>query len=105
MTGAAESLTRFQNMVLTSGAVLEEARSEDEAAAKHYLEAADAWREYRYLLEEAEALQGAGRSLLALGRDDEAAPVLERADGIFSALGAQPLLIGATRGDIAAPGA
>ena len=105
MAGAAESMPRFQHMMLTSRAMLEEARSDDEAAAKHYLEAADAWRGYGNLLEEAEALQGAGRSLLALGRNDEAAPVLERADGIFSALGAQPFLIGAARGDIAAPGA
>jgi tetratricopeptide (TPR) repeat protein len=105
MTGAAESLTRFRNMVLTSRAVLEEARSEHEAAATHYLEAADAWREYGFGLEQADALLGAGRCLLGLERSDEAAPVLERADGIFSALGAQPLLGDAALRDIAAPGA
>jgi hypothetical protein len=105
MAGAGESLPRLQHMVLTSRAVLEEARSEDEAAAKHYLEAAEASRGYGYLLEEAEALLGAGRCLLALDRNDEAAPVLEQAEGIFSALGTQPLLVGATRGDVAAPGA
>jgi class 3 adenylate cyclase len=105
MAGAAESLPRFKHMVLTSRAVLEEARSEHEAAATHYLEAAEAWRDYGFGLEQAEALLGAGRCLLALERSDEAAPMLEQADGIFSALGAQPLLTDATRGNIAAPGA
>jgi tetratricopeptide (TPR) repeat protein len=102
MAGAGESLPRLRHMVLTSHAVLEEARSEDEAAAEHYLEAAAAWREYGYLLEEAEALHGAGRSLLALGRNDEAGPALEQGDAIFSALGAQPFVVGAARGDVAA---
>ncbi|MDQ5821442.1 MAG: hypothetical protein M3540_08385, partial [Actinomycetota bacterium] len=103
----------FRNMVLTSRAVLEEARSEDEAAAVHYLEVADAWREYGFRLEQAEALLGAGRCLLVLERSDEAVPALEQAHGIFSELGAQPLLRdaadllqkGGALGDVAAPGA
>jgi hypothetical protein len=85
MAGAAESLPRSKHMVLTSRAVLEEARSEDEAAATHYLEAADAWREYGFRLEQAEALLGAGRCLLALGREDEATPVLAQARDLLGA--------------------
>jgi hypothetical protein len=42
--------------------------------------------------EEAQALLGEGRCLVALGRAPEAAPVLEQARAIFARLGAEPAL-------------
>ena len=89
--GAAESLPRSRYGVLAARAVLAEAHGETEHAAGLYDEAATRWAEYGYLLEHAETLLGAGRSLLALGRDG--AGRVREAREILESLGAAPLVV------------
>jgi tetratricopeptide (TPR) repeat protein len=62
-----------------------------EGAALH-AEAAESWGAYGAVVEKGHALLAGGRCLVGLGRLSEAAPNLEEARGIFSGIGAQPLV-------------
>jgi class 3 adenylate cyclase/tetratricopeptide (TPR) repeat protein len=83
------SATRYRLAAATARAVLAEAAGDPEAAATLYAEAADGWRTYRQVLEEALALLGQGRCLAAMGRRD-AAGVLRVAHRRLHDLGARP---------------
>ena len=61
-------------------------------AAAGFAAAASAWHDFGVPYEEAQALLGQGRCLLALERRVEALPSLEEARTIFTRLGAQPAL-------------
>ena len=67
-------------------------RGEHEAAAAGFADAAARWHDFGVPYEEAQALLGQGRCLLALGRAPEAAAPLAAAREIFARLGAQPAL-------------
>ena len=83
----------IQRMVMKTGGCLVAAGSGglDEASAG-FAEMALRWRDFGVPYEEAQALLGQGRCLLALGRAPEAAPVLEKAREIFARLKAKPAL-------------
>ena len=94
----AEALLEFVPVVaavercarLSGEATLAEARSEHERAARGHAEAAEAWRAYGNVPEEAHARLAAGRCLLALGRREEAVAPLETAHAMLTELGAVP---------------
>lgn len=69
-----------------------ENREEHDAAAVGFADAATRWRAFGMPYEEAQALLGQGRCLLALGRAQEAAAALTAAREIFARLGAKPAL-------------
>jgi tetratricopeptide (TPR) repeat protein len=83
---------RAAHAVVTAEAVLAEFHGDLERAAEQYADAAERWEEFGFLLERAQALLGAGRSLLSLGRGREAAAKLEEAREIFARLQARPLV-------------
>jgi tetratricopeptide (TPR) repeat protein len=72
--------------------ILAEASGDLERALDGYREAADRWRAFGNVFEEAQALLGAGRCLIGIGSGEEAAPLLRSAEAIFGRLGAKPLL-------------
>jgi tetratricopeptide (TPR) repeat protein len=73
-------------------AMVAESSGELEAATAGFADAAARWHDFSVPYEEAQALLGQGRCLVALGRAPEAAPVLEAAREIFARLGARPAL-------------
>jgi tetratricopeptide (TPR) repeat protein len=81
-----------QHSLVAARAVLAEGHSDTAAAADLYLDAADRWAAFATPVEEAYALLGAGRCLLALGRMAEATVALERAHSLWVSLKAAPLL-------------
>jgi class 3 adenylate cyclase/tetratricopeptide (TPR) repeat protein len=81
-----------QHSVVAARAAFVEARGDSAAAADLYLDAADRWAGFGIPVEEAYALLGAGRCLVALGRTEQAAVPLERARSLWSSLKAAPLL-------------
>jgi class 3 adenylate cyclase/tetratricopeptide (TPR) repeat protein len=83
---------RVDLSVRSSRAQIDEARGDVEAAATAYRDLAGRWCSYGFDLEEARSRLGLGRCLLALGREDEARPELERARGLLEPLGARPAL-------------
>jgi tetratricopeptide (TPR) repeat protein len=74
-------------------ALLEERRGRHEAAAQRFENAAASWGEFGVPYEEAHALLGQGRCLMALDRAQEAARPLQQAREIFARLGAKPALV------------
>lgn len=70
-------------------ASIAEARGEHSSAARTYDEAADAWREFGFVPEEAFALLGRGRCLVALGDPGADLPLCD-ARAIFDRLGMRP---------------
>ena len=87
-----EHMTRDANSMATARAVLAEAEGDHGAALERYEDAAARWRAFPAVLEHGHALAGAGRSLLALGRPNEAADRLEEARDGYSSLRAAPLV-------------
>jgi class 3 adenylate cyclase/tetratricopeptide (TPR) repeat protein len=83
---------RHRHAVHTAQAVLAEAQGQLEPALALYEEAAERWAEYGFVLEQGQALLGAGRCLLALQHPDRAARSLQKAQEIFESLGARPLV-------------
>jgi class 3 adenylate cyclase/tetratricopeptide (TPR) repeat protein len=83
---------RTQHGVDAAHALLAEKRSDHGRALQLYGTAADGWEQFSFRLGRAEALLGAGRCLLALGRADEARTPLADAREIFAALRARPSL-------------
>ncbi len=73
-------------------ACLLEFRGEHEASAVGFADAATRWHDFGVPYEEAQALLGQGRCLVALGRAPEAAAPLAAAREIFARLGAKPAL-------------
>ncbi len=76
---------------VTGRALLAEAEGNLEQAVTLHREAAACWKGYGTVHEQAYALLGAGRCLVALGRPGEAASALEETKAIFSRLRAAPL--------------
>jgi class 3 adenylate cyclase/tetratricopeptide (TPR) repeat protein len=78
--------------IATAQAVLAEARTELEPAVDFYRHAVEGWRRLGIVHELAGALGGLGRSLVGLGRYDEAAAPLAEARELFVGLGARPFI-------------
>jgi len=88
-----ESVLPIQrNVLAATQALLAERRGEHDTAAAGFANAAACWNAFEMPYEEAQALLGEGRCLMALARAPEAAPVLAAARGIFARLGARPAL-------------
>ncbi len=87
VAGVEPHTPQAEHALVAANAALSEGRAELQAAADAYLDAAERWRRFGALPEEAYALLGQGRCLDALGRPHEAVPALQAAHGIFGALG------------------
>ncbi|HJT37307.1 MAG TPA: adenylate/guanylate cyclase domain-containing protein [Actinomycetota bacterium] len=85
-------LTRDRLALAAVHPILREATGDLVDALSGYLEAASGWESYPFPFEQAQALFGAARCLIGLGRANEAAPHLEKARAIFGSLGALPLV-------------
>jgi class 3 adenylate cyclase/tetratricopeptide (TPR) repeat protein len=85
------SAVRQVNAVHAARAVFAEAEGQRELSLRLYEESADRWARYGFVLEQGQALLGAGRCLLALGHAQQAATSLRNARAIFESLGARPL--------------
>jgi hypothetical protein len=72
--------------------LLAETSGAHEAAAARFAGAAVGWSDFGMPYEEAQALLGQGRCLVALGREAEATAPLAAAREIFARLGAKPAL-------------
>ena len=79
---------RIVGSVVAARAVAAEHNGALDEALALYEEAASRWAEYGVVLGRGEALQGAGRCLIALGRSEQAATPLEEARALFTRLGA-----------------
>jgi class 3 adenylate cyclase/tetratricopeptide (TPR) repeat protein len=88
LDGIETSPLRHRLSLLTSRAMLEEARGNIEEAVKLYENAAEGWRSYGFTLEMGRALLGSSRCLRALGRTDSA-DYLTTARRTFEGLEAQ----------------
>ncbi len=82
-----------QHAHVAVAAMLAEWRGDPTTALSGYLDAADRWHDFTMYVEEAFALLGQGRCLLALDRADEASPVLQRARDTFARMDARPALL------------
>jgi len=78
-----------EEWLLEADAIVAEGHGDAESAVSKYSDAADAWRARGYVFEDALSQLGAGRSLIALGRGDDADPYLRTAIGILSPLRAR----------------
>jgi class 3 adenylate cyclase/tetratricopeptide (TPR) repeat protein len=88
---ANDSVTRNQHGLLSARAAITEADGDLDEAVRRYDEAAACWARYAHQLERAQALLGAGRSLLALGRPEGRRRFTD-ARTVLAALNAKPLL-------------
>ena len=93
LTDGVEPRTPYHEHALTAAnAALDEAHGNLQAAADGYADAAKRWEAFGVLTEQAYALLGHGRCLLALGRTSDATPALLKARDIFARLQAAPAL-------------
>jgi tetratricopeptide (TPR) repeat protein len=83
---------RERHAVVTGQAIVAENGGRFEEALTLHTDAAQRWAGFGFMLEEGQALLGAGRCLMALGRNSDASPVLHEAAKIFVRLGAKPLI-------------
>ena len=83
-------LPLYEHMLVTSSAVIAEAKGELDPAAAGYADAAGRWEAFETPWERAQALLGLGRCLIALGRADEAGSPLTAAREVFVTLRARP---------------
>ncbi len=81
-----------RHATVAAEALLSEARGDYRAAADGFADAARRWHDFADVFEEAQALLGLGRCLVALGRAPEAAAPLAAARDIFARLDAEPAL-------------
>jgi class 3 adenylate cyclase len=81
-----------EHALVTARALLDESAGRRREAAAGFADAAARWHGFGVPYEEAQALLGEGRCLLALERAPEAAAPLEAAREIFARLGARPAL-------------
>jgi class 3 adenylate cyclase/tetratricopeptide (TPR) repeat protein len=79
-----------QHAVVTARALLAEHHGQHAEAAGLFADAADRWQRFEVPWEQAQALLGQGRCLLALGQPGEAREYLRTARDIFTMLGAGP---------------
>jgi hypothetical protein len=86
-----------QHAAVTTRALLAEQHGEHAEAAALFADAAGRWARFEVPWEQAQVLLGQGRCLLALGRPAEAREPLRAARGIFSLLGASPVLADVSR--------
>jgi hypothetical protein len=89
--GVEASVQRHVLSLLTSRAILEEARGNLERASTAFQEAAHGWSEFGFLLEEGQARLDSGRTLVQLRRP-EGSDRLREARAIFIRLQATPLV-------------
>ncbi|MEP7032528.1 MAG: adenylate/guanylate cyclase domain-containing protein [Actinomycetota bacterium] len=89
---AAPHLWRDRNCVLSTRAALAELKGDSATALELHVEAAEQWAAFPHAFEHGHALLGAGRSLLALGRESEARERLLQAREVFASLGAAPAI-------------
>ena len=82
----------YEHILATADALLAEHAGEHEAAAAGFAGAASRWHDFGVPYEEAQALLGQGRCLVALDRAPEAAAPLAAAREIFARLGAKPAM-------------
>jgi class 3 adenylate cyclase/tetratricopeptide (TPR) repeat protein len=83
---------RDHHALVTGRAIQSEATGRLDLALDLYSDAAKRWSEHGFLLEQGQALLGAGRCLIALGHEIQASPRLQEAQRIFAKLGAAPRL-------------
>jgi len=81
-----------EHALVTARALLDESAGRLPQATAAFADAAARWRGFGVPYEEAQALFGQGRCLVALERAPEAAAPLEAARAIFARLGARPAL-------------
>ena len=86
-----------QHAAATARALLAEQHRDHAEAAALFTDAAGRWERFEVPWEQAQALLGQGRCLLALGRPAEGAESLSAARDIFAALGTSPVLADASR--------
>jgi class 3 adenylate cyclase/tetratricopeptide (TPR) repeat protein len=87
-----EHLTRDKNSMASARAVLAEIEGDQERASAGYQDAADRWEAFPSVLEHGLAVMGAGRCLLALGRQSQGTERLRAARERFGTLEAAPLI-------------
>jgi class 3 adenylate cyclase/tetratricopeptide (TPR) repeat protein len=90
--GLEPGMPLMENIHTTARALVAESAGETEAAAAGFAEAVSRWHDFGVPYEEGHALFGRGRCLVALGRAQEARPVLARARDFFLRIGAKPAL-------------
>lgn len=83
---------RDRNCLLTGRALVAEARADHHQAIELYDDAAQRWADFGFALEHGQALLGAARSMLVVGRSGDVLPRLNQAREIFTKLEARPLL-------------
>jgi hypothetical protein len=91
VAGVEATNPQAEHALAASNAILAEAQG-DLPAAEGYAEAADRWRQFGVVPEEAFALLGQGRCLAALGCPADATQPLRQARDIFGTLQAAPAL-------------
>jgi tetratricopeptide (TPR) repeat protein len=84
---------RDRHAIVTAHAIVAEGEGDTGKALNLFRDGAERWREFGFVLEEGQALLGAGRCLLALGRRSEASSTLLEALRTFTLLGATPLIV------------
>jgi tetratricopeptide (TPR) repeat protein len=90
--GSAAPSQRCEIGLRHAEAILAEAEGDIESAVTGYLDVADRWSGYGYVLEHALALHGGGRCLLALGETNRAGPQISSARDMLLGLGATPFV-------------
>ena len=94
LAGADAPAARYRHCLATAHAVLAETKGDLEVALGRYRAAAEGWREFGAVLEQGQALLGAGRCAIRLGDaepEGTARQALGRARRIFDGLGATTL--------------
>jgi class 3 adenylate cyclase/tetratricopeptide (TPR) repeat protein len=92
LEGGSAIAARHRCCLLTAEANLTEAEGGLEQALELHVTAAERWAEFGNIPERGQALLGAGRCLLSLGRPTEAAAKLRKAREVFQGLAARPLV-------------
>jgi class 3 adenylate cyclase/tetratricopeptide (TPR) repeat protein len=92
LEGCSPIAARHQCCIVTAEANLTEAEGGLEQALELYVTAAERWAQFGHVPERGQALLGAGRCLLSLGRPTEAAAKLREASEVYRGLGARTLL-------------
>ena len=93
LVAVVEAVRPFNDHVIATGrALLAESAGELDRAAEEFADVVARWHDFGVPYEEAQALLGQGRCLVALGRAPEAAAPLAAAREILARLGAKPAL-------------
>ncbi|HJS27211.1 MAG TPA: adenylate/guanylate cyclase domain-containing protein [Actinomycetota bacterium] len=92
LDGFTPYVTRHRSSVLAAEAALAELEGNHALALERNLEVAERWKRFPHVFEHGHAMLGAGRCLLALGRELDATDRLRAARERFRSLGAVPLV-------------